>query len=83
MLFSSLYTIIMQINPDRHQSIHSFFKTRKIQLTSEQGIFVVTNYLRTRSFKEVQQLFEQHLKFRQLKGQFGKMLKSTRLKDQV
>ena len=30
-----------------------------MQLTSEQTIFVVTNYLRTRSFNEVQQLFVQ------------------------
>ena len=33
-----------------HQSIHSLFKTPKTQLGSEL-IFVVTNYLRTRSFK--------------------------------
>ena len=51
MLFSSLDTINMYINPDRHQSIPSFFKTRKMQLTSEQRIFVVANYLRTRSLK--------------------------------
>ena len=46
MLFSiSLDVINMLINPDR-----SFFKTLKIQLTREQRLFVVTNYLRTRSF---------------------------------
>ena len=59
MLFSSLDTINMKINHDRHHSIHLFFKTPKMQLTSLLQIFVVTNNLRTRSFKEVQQLFEQ------------------------
>ena len=47
------------MSPDRHQSIYSFFRTSKMQPTSEQRIFVVTNYLRTRSSKDVQQLFEQ------------------------
>ena len=41
MLFSSLDTINMHIIPDRHQSIHSFFKSPKKQLTNEQLIFVV------------------------------------------
>ena len=49
----------LQINFDRHQSIHSFFKTPKMQLTSKLLIFVVTNYLRTRSSKEVQRLIQQ------------------------
>ena len=35
-----------------------------MQLISEQRIFVVTNYLRTGSFKEVQQLFEQRFRDR-------------------
>ena len=50
-----------------------------MQLTSERRIFEVTNYLRTRNFKEVQQLFKQRFRdsFR-LKWQFRKMLKSTR-----
>ena len=50
------------MNPDRHQSIHSFFKTLKMQLTSEEWILVVTHYLKTISFKEVQQLFEQRFR---------------------
>ena len=33
-----------------------------MQLTSEQRIFVVRNYFRIRSFKEVQQLFEQRFR---------------------
>ena len=57
-LFTSLDTINIEINHDRHQLIHSFFKTPKMQLTSEQRIFVVTNDLRTRSSKEVRQLSE-------------------------
>ena len=36
----------------------------KMQLTSEQWIFVVTYQLRTISFKEVQQFFEQHFRDR-------------------
>ena len=47
MLFSSLDTINMKINPDRHQSIHSFVKPPKVYHTSEQQIFVVTNYLKS------------------------------------
>ena len=35
-----------------------------MQLTSEGRIVVVTSYLRTRSFKEVQQLFEQRFQDR-------------------
>ena len=56
-----------------------------MQLTSKQRIFVVTNYLRTRSFKEIQQLFEQHFRerVRQLKLPFVNILERTRLKDQV
>ena len=54
----------MQINPDRHQSVYSFFKAPKMQLTSELRIFVVTHYLRTRCFKDVQQLFEQRFRNR-------------------
>ena len=33
-----------------------------MQLSNEQRIFVVTNYLKTRRFKEVQQLFEQRFR---------------------
>ena len=44
----------MQLNPDRCKSIHSFLKTSKMQLTSEQRIF--------RHFNEVQQLFEQRFR---------------------
>ena len=58
-LFSCLGTINMKINLDRHQSIHSFYKPPKMQLRNEQRIFGDTNYLRTRSFNEFQQLFEQ------------------------
>ena len=54
----------MLINTDCHQSIHSFFKTHKMQLTCEQRIFVVANYLMTTRFKEVQQLFEQRIRDR-------------------
>ena len=64
MLFRSLDTINMQINPELHQSIHSFFKTHKMQLSSEQRIFVVTIYLSTWSFKLVQQLLEQRFQDR-------------------
>ena len=35
-----------------------------MQLTSDKRNFVVTNYLRTRSFKEVQQLFQKRLQDR-------------------
>ena len=44
--------------------IYSFFKTPKMQLTIEQRIFVVTNYLWTRIFKNVHQLFEQRFRDR-------------------
>ena len=37
-----------------------------MKLTSEQRILVVTNYLKTRIFKKVQQLFEQHFRDRVL-----------------
>ena len=50
MLFSSLHTIYM--------SIHSLFISHKMQFAGEQRIFMVTNYLKTRSFNEVLQLFE-------------------------
>ena len=36
MLFSSLDTITMLIKLDRYQSIHSFFKTPKVQQLFEQ-----------------------------------------------
>ena len=39
MLFSSLDTINMKINFDRHQSIHSFFKPPKVYHTSEQIVW--------------------------------------------
>ena len=76
MLLSSLDTINMYINPDRYQSIHSFSKPPKMQLTSEQRIFVVTHYLKTTRFKEVQQHFELRFgsEFRKLKLLFAKML---------
>ena len=35
-----------------------------MHLTNGQPIFLVANYLRTGSFKEVQQLFEQHFRNR-------------------
>ena len=35
-----------------------------MQQINEQRIFVVTNYFKTRSFKEVQQLFEQRIRDR-------------------
>ena len=85
MLFSILDTINMGINSDHHQSIYSFFKTPKIVLTSKHLIFMVTNYLRTRSFKELEQLFEQGFQDRvsPTKMTNEKMLKRTRLKDQA
>ena len=77
--------INMQINPDRYQSIYSFFKTPKMQFTSEQRIFVVTNYLKTRSFKEVHQLFEHRFRDSVLPTEMTiwKNVKSTTLKDEV
>ena len=52
MIFSSLDTIKMEIRPDRLHAVNSFIlETPKMQLISEQRIFVVTNYFKTRKFK--------------------------------
>ena len=56
-----------------------------MQLTSEQRILVVINYLRNRSCKEVQQLFQQRFQDRisPTKMTIRKNVKSMKLKDQV
>ena len=56
-----------------------------MQLTSENRIFVVTNYLRTRCFKDVQQHFEQRFLDRVLptKMTIWKIIKKYKAEDKV
>ena len=56
-----------------------------MQLTSELRIIVVTKYLKTRSFKEVQKLFEQRFRDKVSPTKeipFENLSKSTSLKDE-
>ena len=60
------------IKSDYYQSINSFLKTPKMQLTSEQEIFVITNYNYLRTIEALKRLNNSFnnafgIEFRQLK----------------
>ena len=70
-----------------HGNFYCIFQNPKMYLSKEQRIFVVTSYLRTGSFKLVQQDFE--LRFPERASptkktiNYGQMLISSKLKKQL